>query len=80
MGAGIGLGVSKRTEEPLCFLMTLERGTEMLALEAEQPEASEPRVDGGSQFAISPKWDRSSKPALLMSSGVQIPQVWPLSR
>lgn len=70
MGAGIDLGTSKRTEEPRCCLMTLEQGTEMLALEAEQPEASDPRVDGGSQFAVFPKWDRSSKPALLMSSGL----------
>lgn len=49
-------------------LMTLEQATEVLALEAGQPKASEPTMDGGGQFATSPKRVGSSRPAPLPPS------------
>lgn len=55
MGAGVGLGASGRAGKPHYCLMTLEPSTELLALEAEQPEARKPKVDGGGPFATLPK-------------------------
>lgn len=73
----MGLGASRRAGLPHDCLMTLERGTEVLALEAEQPEASEPSMDGGGLFAASPQQDGSSQPRLLMPGGLCIPYCSP---
>lgn len=56
-------------------LMTLEQGTEVLALEAGQPEAREPNMI---EAATSPKRDGSSRPALLVPSCLSSPLARPL--
>lgn len=55
--------------------MTLEQGTEVLVLEAGQPEASEPNM---MEAATSLRRDGSSWPAVLMPSCLSIPLARPL--